>query len=1000
MKLNISFFNLTQLAATAFLTAAIFSFHPVSGQVIVGGTLTQNTTYSKQFNPYIVSQNLIVPPGITLTIGPGTILLFSSNTSLTVQGELHAFGNVNDSIRFKLDTIPINQNPWYALIFDNAHTVLDPEGNYVSGTIVSYATISKASYSVIISGFSGILLEHCKIQESAYGIYMNDAENNMIRNCTISKTGYGIFLPSGITARNNTFKDNDIHDNFTVGFLINNNDSRVQHNLIYGNRVSNNYIGLYIGNNGLADIGLNVISDNVIKNNILEGVRIYQDSSYFSGNFVVDNGTGLNLSHSRASTIRENFFSGNTNWACVIRDSSCLITIDNNNICNNGGGIRVTSGDARPSLNNSFHHNLLYRNGSSFLLESAPQGLIQYNNIFLNGDLNSFVNLTPKLIHAEYNWWGTTIEPQIDSIIFDLLDNDTLGLVQYKTILSGPDTQAPISAPRNVIKRQVGTDVLLTWDPVPDIDLRGYHMHYGKFNGFSFETTLDAGNTTSMILPSRSVIDSVAISALDMDADGINDQPEGHESEFVFALLSPYAGPDTTICVNTPIIIDKATAFNYESITWTTSGDGTFVGAHSIRPTYNPGPNDNALQQVTLTFNVTGLTYNLSDETTIHFSKFPVLFAGNDTIIDMDTVFVTSLAHVENIERIRWVSSGDGYFENDTVLAAIYHPGQLDKNQGSSTLTLNTESVCGIVTDEVIVNLVQSFSLYGRIHAGNQLALGSKLSLFRISDNKVKPFRAAITSPDGKFTFGHVTPGNYYIYGVPDRDNTPGYAPAYYYDNLHWSDAYVLPVAKSTYDIDINLIKIAQDLPQGEGMISGTCLASASNNESCGAIAVMLFDKSAKYLLNWTWVNDDGTFGFNNLPYGNYLLVGEKAGYERFFSQVISITSDQPAIQNVILHVESFKISFILPPGTSTVHQLINVYPNPVGNKLYFEMLPHPGNYRVLLTASNGKVVSFSITSKAGTPAFLSTDNLPSGLYLLDIWDETSSLQKIKIIKN
>ena len=997
MKLYKSLPDSFPVYAACFLLALLSVFRS-SGQVFVGGDILVNTTYSKANNPYIVVQNLTVSPGITLTIEPGTELRFSSNTSLTVKGVLVAQGTAADSIRLILSEQIPNQSLWNGLVFDNAHTLLDSQGNYISGTVVSYASFFNSNYSITLAGLSGILVEHCLLRRSAYGIYINNAEYNLVRNCRITQTGYGVFIPSGFSARFNTFSDNDISGNFSIGFLINNGNSRIQHNTITGNRFSSNYIGLYIGNDGLLDKGYNEITSNIINTNTLEGIRIYQDSTFFSKNLVIGNGTGLNLHHSKWTEVNSNVFSGNTNWACLVSDSSSLNIFENNSISLNGGGIKITSEGDQQALNNSFLHNSLYSNDSSFLIQSAPQGAVHYNNIYDNGILNSFLNYSRGLIHAENNWWGTPSEPQIDSIIFDQLDKPDLGLVQYKTPLLNSDPQAPIMAPRNVVKRQVGQDVLVTWDPVVVSDLKGYNVYYGKFNGFSFASRLEAGNTNSLLLPHKSVFDSVAASAVDMEADGILDFTEGHESAFVFALLSPYAGPDTTICINTPLYLDKSTAYNYESIYWTTSGDGTFMGAHSIHPTYTPGLQDYAQQQVTLTVLVSGTGFSLSDQVNIHFRQYPVVNAGNDTLIS-DTVFITSRAQAENISRLRWLTSGDGYFLNDTLLIATYIPGTADKSLGSVVLTLNTESVCGEVVKMFTLGIQQSFSLSGKVHAGSQLAQGSVLSLFSILDGKVKPMRSTLTSPDGLFTFGRVGKGNYYIHVVPDKFLSPGYAPTYYYSNLHWADAYNLPVNLDTYDLDVNLIRLPQTLPQGEGFISGNCYAPVGGGENCGNIAVFLYDKTGKYLLDWAWVSGDGLFSLSSLPFGEYLLIGEKAGYARFFSEVISLTPSQPQLTNVILQIESAKISFILPSSTTPPLPAISIYPNPANDWLYFENLPHEGKYSVKLISSCGKIFHQMVTEKTGSAAALNISFLPAGLYLLDIRDGDLSLQKLKLIK-
>lgn len=65
------------------------------------------------------------------------------------------------------------------------------------------------------------------------------------------------------------------------------------------------------------------------------------------------------------------------------------------------------------------------------------------------------------------------------------------------------------------------------------------------------------------------------------------------------------AGADADICPMLTYTIDDATAADYETIKWTTSGDGTFNDAEIANPTYTPGENDKITKEVTLTLTAT-----------------------------------------------------------------------------------------------------------------------------------------------------------------------------------------------------------------------------------------------------------------------------------------------------------------------------------------------------------------------------------------------------------
>jgi len=78
---------------------------------------------------------------------------------------------------------------------------------------------------------------------------------------------------------------------------------------------------------------------------------------------------------------------------------------------------------------------------------------------------------------------------------------------------------------------------------------------------------------------------------------------------------SVYAGADAPICYDGTYTISDASASNYTSILWSTSGDGTFDNTHIEKPTYTPGTADQAAGTVTLTLTASSATCsNVADD--------------------------------------------------------------------------------------------------------------------------------------------------------------------------------------------------------------------------------------------------------------------------------------------------------------------------------------------------------------------------------------------------
>jgi hypothetical protein len=473
---------------------------------------------------------------------------------------------------------------------------------------------------------------------------------------------------------------------------------------------------------------------------------------------------------------------------------------------------------------------------------------------------------------------------------------------------------------------------------------------------------------------------------------------EGHESEYIIAQLSPYAGPDSAICINSSIVLDKATAFNYENISWTTSGDGTFSGSHILKPAYFPGPIDYSIGEVELTLTVSGTGFHISDRTKIIFSQPPFAFAGSDTTMFNDVLFETSAASVGEGQIHHWQSLGDGQFMDADTVITFYTPGASDLQNSFFKLVLSASSPCGTMTDTIEISLKKGFSIHGRILAGETLAAGSGIHVFKERDGVYETERAAFVTNDGEFTLNHLVEGDYYLYVVPDKQQFPSYAPSYYFNRIHWEDAYRIPVSEETFDLDVQLVGLHSVLPLGEGFIGGNCVGGTSG-QVCGDIAVLLYDKSGAYLLGWTMVNADGSFDIPDLPFGEYLLIGEKAGYERFFSEKIELSPVHPEVSNAQLRIEGYKISVFIPDEGGEITPRISVYPNPCHSRFYIDKLPHNGLYAVMLTMSDGRSFESNVQKISGEIPYMDISTFPSGLYAIRIYSGQFLISTFHIIK-
>ncbi len=81
------------------------------------------------------------------------------------------------------------------------------------------------------------------------------------------------------------------------------------------------------------------------------------------------------------------------------------------------------------------------------------------------------------------------------------------------------------------------------------------------------------------------------------------------------------------------------------------------------------------------------------------------VFAGDDTDICEGLDFQTQ-ANAANFETMLWETSGDGTFDDETAMDAMYYPGEEDWNNGMVTLSLSVFSGMESMTDEVEITFM------------------------------------------------------------------------------------------------------------------------------------------------------------------------------------------------------------------------------------------------------------------------------------------------------
>jgi len=155
-------------------------------------------------------------------------------------------------------------------------------------------------------------------------------------------------------------------------------------------------------------------------------------------------------------------------------------------------------------------------------------------------------------------------------------------------------------------------------------------------------------------------------------------------------LPDAFAGNDVSICETADLQLN-GTATNFDEISWTSSGDGTFDNPNSLNTVYHPGSVDIQNVQahiILLAEPVFPCLLQNVDSLTVFIVLLPEANAGEDYTIPEGESFECD-GSANNFLGIEWNTNGDGTFNNTNLLNAIYTPGIVDIANAAATLTLS-----------------------------------------------------------------------------------------------------------------------------------------------------------------------------------------------------------------------------------------------------------------------------------------------------------------------
>ena len=178
--------ELHQFAAAATLVALLaLAYPPVAGATDVCGTMPPDTHWTIDQSPYVMTCNVTVPSGVTLTIGPGVVVKGNQNVrTLTVNGSLSAVGDASNPITFT-STSDSGPAQWLSMTFSGTGTSTLKYANIRNG---GGGVGGDSSGMVVINGGTVTIEDSTISNSSVSGIAMNGGANGQAATLTVRRT--------------------------------------------------------------------------------------------------------------------------------------------------------------------------------------------------------------------------------------------------------------------------------------------------------------------------------------------------------------------------------------------------------------------------------------------------------------------------------------------------------------------------------------------------------------------------------------------------------------------------------------------------------------------------------------------------------------------------------------------------------------------------------------------------------------------------------------------
>ena len=159
----------------------------------VSGVINSDITWTLGKSPYIITGNVLVDSGVTLTIEAGVTVKFNDNLYLKVEGTIKAVGTSSNKIVFESNNSSQNKSDWSGIrIRPSSSTSIDTNQNYSSGSQFKYVTIKHADIGLYVYD-TGLHTSYTTFENNNKGFEIRKTDGVVIDNSTFTDNTIGIW---------------------------------------------------------------------------------------------------------------------------------------------------------------------------------------------------------------------------------------------------------------------------------------------------------------------------------------------------------------------------------------------------------------------------------------------------------------------------------------------------------------------------------------------------------------------------------------------------------------------------------------------------------------------------------------------------------------------------------------------------------------------------------------------------------------------------------------